>query len=139
MISWAPLAGGWLSGRYRKGQEAPPSTRSGRLPWRYDMSLPENQRKLEAAEALALLAEEAGLSLVHLAIAFVLRHPAISSAIIGPRTREHLDSQLGAVEVELSEDVLDRIDEITFPGTNFNPHDSGYLPPAIADPARRRR
>ena len=139
VISWAPLAGGWLSGRYRKGQEAPPSTRSGRLPWRYDMSLPENQRKLEAAEALALLAEEAGLSLVHLAIAFVLRHPAISSAIIGPRTMEHLDSQLGAVEVELSEDVLDRIDEITFPGTNFNPHDSGYLPPAIADPARRRR
>ena len=139
VISWAPLAGGWLSGRYRKGQEAPPSTRSGRLPWRYDMSLPENQRKLEAAEALALLAEEAGLSLVHLAIAFVLRHPAISSAIIGPRTREHLDSQLGAVEVELSEDVLDRIDEITFPGTNFNPHDSGYLPPAIADPALRRR
>ena len=139
VISWAPLAGGWLSGRYRKGQEAPPSTRSGRLPWRYDMSLPENQRKLEAAEALALLAEEAGLSLVHLAIAFVLRHPAISSAIIGPRTMEHLDSQLGAVEVELSEDVLDRIDEITFPGTNFNPHDSGYLPPAIADPALRRR
>jgi aryl-alcohol dehydrogenase-like predicted oxidoreductase len=139
VISWAPLAGGWLSGRYRKGQEPPPSTRSGRLPWRYDMSLPENQRKLEAAEALALLAEEAGLTLVHLAIAFVLRHPAISSAIIGPRTMEHLDSQLGAVEVELSEDMLDRIDEITFPGTNFNPHDSGYLPPAIADPARRRR
>ena len=139
VISWSPLAGGWLSGRYRVGQELPPSTRSERIPRRYDMALPENQRKLEAVEQLALLAEEAGLSLVHLAIAFALRHPAISAAIIGPRTMDHLESQLDAADVRLSADVLDRIDEITFPGTNFNPHDSGYLPPGIADPSLRRR
>jgi aryl-alcohol dehydrogenase-like predicted oxidoreductase len=139
VISWSPLAGGWLSGRYRVGQELPPSTRSERIPWRYDMALPENQRKLEAVEQLALLAEQAGLSLVHLAIAFALRHPAISAAIIGPRTMDHLESQLGAADVRLSADVLDRIDEIAFPGTNFNPHDSGYLPPSVADPSLRRR
>jgi aryl-alcohol dehydrogenase-like predicted oxidoreductase len=139
VISWSPLAGGWLSGRYRKGAELPPSTRSDRIPWRYDLSFPENQRKLEAAERLALLAEEAGLSLVHMAIAFVVNHPAVTSAIIGPRTMEHLESQLGAADVGLTPDVLDRIDEITTPGTNWNPYDGGYEPPAIADPARRRR
>jgi aryl-alcohol dehydrogenase-like predicted oxidoreductase len=139
VISWSPLAGGWLSGGYRKGSELPQSTRAGRIPWRYDMSMPENQRKLEAAEQLALLAEDAGLSLIHLAIAFVVQHPAVTSAIIGPRTMEHLESQLGAAEVVLTPDVLDRIDEIVFPGTNFNPHDSGYQPPSIADSAQRRR
>jgi aryl-alcohol dehydrogenase-like predicted oxidoreductase len=139
VISWSPLAGGWLSGGYRKDVELPRSTRSERLPWRYDMSLPENQRKLEAADQLAALAEDAGLSLIHLAIAFVVNHPAVTSAIIGPRTMEHLESQLGAADVVLGADVLDRIDRISAPGTNFNPHDAGYQPPAIADPARRRR
>jgi aryl-alcohol dehydrogenase-like predicted oxidoreductase len=139
VISWSPLAGGWLSGRYRKGAELPESTRSGRIPWRYDMSLPENQRKLEAAEQLALLAEEAGLSLVHMAIAFVVNHPAVTSAIIGPRTMEHLESQLGAADVVLTPDVLDRIDEITTPGTNWNPHDGGYMPPSIEHASKRRR
>jgi aryl-alcohol dehydrogenase-like predicted oxidoreductase len=121
------------------GAELPPSTRSGRIPWRYDMSLPENQRKLEATEQLALLADEAGLSLVHLAIAFVVNHPAVTSAIIGPRTMEHFESQIGAADAVLSTEALERIDEIVFPGTNINPHDSGYLPPSLADPARRRR
>ncbi len=139
VIPWSPLAGGWLSGRYRLAAEAPPSTRSVRLPLRYDLSLPANRSKLEAADALALLAEETGLSLVHLAIAFVLDHPAVSSAIIGPRTMEHLESQLGAVEVTLTSDVLDRIDAIVPPGTNFNPADSGYQPPALVQPALRRR
>jgi aryl-alcohol dehydrogenase-like predicted oxidoreductase len=139
VLSWSPLAGGWLTGRYRKGQEPPPSTRSGRLPWRYDMSLPENQRKLEAADALAVLAEEAGLSLIHLAIAFVLRHPAVTSAIIGPRTMEQLESQLGAAEVTLDDALLDRIDEIVPPGRNFNPADAGYTPPSVAEPSLRRR
>jgi aryl-alcohol dehydrogenase-like predicted oxidoreductase len=139
VIVWSPLAGGWLSGRYRKGAELPESTRSDRIPWRYDMSLPENQRKLEAAEQLALLAEESDLSLVQLAIAFVVNHPAVTSAIIGPRTMEHLESQLGAADVALTADVLDRIDEITAPGTNWNPHDGGYQPPAVVDPTRRRR
>jgi len=139
VIPWSPLAGGWLSGRYRKGADTPDSTRAQRIPRRYDMSLPENQRKLEAADALARLAEEAGLSLIHLAIAFALRHPAVTAPIIGPRTMEQLESQLGATEVELDDAILDRIDEIVPPGTNFNPADAGYTPPAIADSSLRRR
>jgi aryl-alcohol dehydrogenase-like predicted oxidoreductase len=139
VIPWSPLAGGWLSGRYRKGQEAPASTRSGRIPQRYDLSVPENQRKLEAADALAGLAEEAGLSLIHLAIAFVLEHPAVTSAIIGPRTMEQLQSQLGAADVVLGRELLDRIDEIVPPGRNLNPADAGYTPHALADSSLRRR
>jgi len=139
VLSWSPLAGGWLSGRYRKGQEPPPSTRSVRLPWRYDMSLPEDQRKLDAADQLAVLAEEAGLSLIHLAIAFVLGHRAVTSAIIGPRTAEQLDSQLGAAAVTLDQALLDRIDEIVLPGRNINPTDAGYTPPQLTDPSLRRR
>ena len=139
VIPWSPLAGGWLSGRYRKGADAPESTRARRIPQRYDLSLPGNQAKLEAADALARLAEEAGLSLIHLAIAFALRHPAVTAPIVGPRTMEQLDSQLGAVDVHLEDAVLDRIDEIVPPGTNLNPADAGYTPPALADPSRRRR
>jgi aryl-alcohol dehydrogenase-like predicted oxidoreductase len=109
------------------------------LPQRYDLSLPGNQRKLDAAEALAQLAEEAGISLIEMALAFVIRHPAVTAAIIGPRTMEHLESQLKAVDVTLSDDVLDRIDEIVPPGTNVNPADTGYDPPAIKDASLRRR
>jgi len=139
VIPWGPLASGWLSGRYRENAELPVSTRAERLPQRFDMSLPGNQAKLEAAEQLARLAEEAGLSLIHLALAFVLNHPAVTSAIIGPCTMEHLEAQLGAADVRLSRDVLDRIDEIVPPGTNLNPPDRGYEPPALTDPSRRRR
>src|SRR5581483_8920521 len=110
-----------------------------RLPQRYDLSRPTNQRKLEATEALAQLAEEAGMSLIHLAIAFVLNHPAVTSAIIGPRTMEQLESQLGAADVTLDRVLLDRIDEIVPPGTNFSYDDAGFVPPAVADPSRRRR
>ena len=134
-----PLAGGWLSGLYREGAELPVSTRAKRIPWRYDMTIPANQRKLAAAEALARLADDAGLSLIQLAIAFVIRHPAVTAAIIGPRTMAQLDSQLGADEVVLSDDVLDRIDEIVEPGTNINTTDAGYQPPALTDKLQRRR
>jgi len=138
VIPWSPLGGGWLSGRYRKGSE-PTSHRAERIPARYDLSLLENQRKLDAAERLAQLAEEAGLSLIHLALAFVIRHPAVTAAIIGPRTLEQLEGQLGAVDVELSDDVLNAIDEIVPPGTNLNPADAGWRPPHLDDPASRRR
>jgi aryl-alcohol dehydrogenase-like predicted oxidoreductase len=137
-ITWSPLAGGWLSGRYRKGAELPGSTRSERLPQRYDLSLPGNQRKLEAADALGKLADEAGLPLVQLAIAWAINHPAVTSAIIGPRTMEHLESQLPAWELELGDDLLDAIDEIVPPGVNLNPPDSGYANPALEPGARRR-
>jgi aryl-alcohol dehydrogenase-like predicted oxidoreductase len=138
VIPWSPLAGGWLSGRWRKGAEAPESTRAQRLPRRYDLSLPENQRKLEVVDALARLADEAGLSLIHMALAFVIRHPVITSAIIGPRTLEQLESQLGAVDVQLDDALLDRIDELVPPGINLNPADAGWTNPDLAPSARRR-
>jgi aryl-alcohol dehydrogenase-like predicted oxidoreductase len=139
VIPWSPLAGGWLSGGYRKGQDAPPSTRSARIRGRYDLSLPENQAKLDAADRLAQLAEGAGISLIHLAIAFVIRHPAVTAAIIGPRTMEQLESQLGAADVVLSDELLDAVDAIVPPGHNFNPADAGWTPPALADASLRRR
>jgi aryl-alcohol dehydrogenase-like predicted oxidoreductase len=139
VIPWSPLAGGWLSGKWRKGADAPQSTRAERMPARYDLSDPANQRKLDAADALARLADEAGMSLIEMAIAFVIRHPAVTAAIIGPRTMEHLDSQLTALDVTLSDDVLDRIDEIVAPGTNVNPADGGYPNPGLEPAARRRR
>jgi aryl-alcohol dehydrogenase-like predicted oxidoreductase len=138
VIPWSPLAGGWLSGRYRKDAELPESHRAQRIPGRYDMSLPGNQRKLDAVDALAQLAEEAGLTLIEMSLAFVIRHPGVTSAIIGPRTMEHLESQLTAADVELSDDVLDRIDEIVPPGVNLNYPDAGWTHPALEPAARRR-
>ena len=91
VLPWSPLAGGWLSGRYRKDQEVPKSRREQMIPNRYDMSLEVNQRKLDAADALARVAEDAGISLIEMALAFVIRHPGVTSAIIGPRTMEQLE------------------------------------------------
>jgi aryl-alcohol dehydrogenase-like predicted oxidoreductase len=140
VIPWSPLAGGWLTGRYRKGQDLPGSTRAQRVPGRYDMSKPANQAKLDAVEELALLAEDAGITLIHLAIAFTLAHPAVTAPIIGPRTMEQLESQLGAVDVRLSDDMLDRIDKIVPPGVTINREsDSGYAPPPLWEPSLRRR
>jgi aryl-alcohol dehydrogenase-like predicted oxidoreductase len=140
VIPYSPLAGGWLSGRYREGVdvEGPMSPARQRLANRYDMSLSENHRKLQATEQLAQLADEAGISLVEMAIAFVLRHPAVTAAIIGPRTMEHLESQLTAADVELSDDVLDRIDQIVPPGTTINYADNGWTARALQPTYRRR-
>jgi aryl-alcohol dehydrogenase-like predicted oxidoreductase len=138
VIPWSPLAGGWLSGKYRRGTDTR-SHRADRMPARYDLSLPENQRKLDAVEALAELAEQAGHSLIQLALAFVIRHPAVTSAIVGPRTLEQLEGQLGAVDVELSDELLDAIDQIVPPGTNLNPVDAGWRPPHLDEPRSRRR
>jgi aryl-alcohol dehydrogenase-like predicted oxidoreductase len=138
VIPWSPLAGGWLTGRYRLHAEPPRSHRADRIPSRYDMSLPANQRKLEAADALAQVAEDAGISLIEMALAFVIDHPAVTAAIIGPRTLDQLESQLGAADVTLSTEVLDRIDGIVEPGVNINPADAGWQNPALAPAARRR-
>ena len=138
VIPWSPLAGGWLSGRWRKGADDLTSRRSAMIPARYDLSLPENQRKLDAADALGKLADDAGMSLIEMALAFVIRHPAVTAAIIGPRTMEHLESQLPAAEAELSDELLDRIDEIVAPGVNVNPNDQGWQNPELASEARRR-
>jgi aryl-alcohol dehydrogenase-like predicted oxidoreductase len=137
VLSYSPLAGGWLSGRYRKDEHSGPVA-SARPANRFDMSLPENQRKLDAADALGKLADDAGIGLIDLAIAFVLRHPGVTSAIIGPRTMEHLESQLAAADVELSEDLLNRIDEIVPPGVTLNPADNGWISPYLQPAARRR-
>jgi aryl-alcohol dehydrogenase-like predicted oxidoreductase len=140
VIPYSPLAGGWLTGRYRKDAEAtgPHSPARQRLANRFDLSLPANQRKLDATEQLADLAAKAGMTLIEMAIAFVLGHPAVTSPIIGPRTMEHLESQLTAAEVDLSDEVLDRIDEIVPPGLTINPADNGWVSPAL-DPTARRR
>jgi aryl-alcohol dehydrogenase-like predicted oxidoreductase len=139
VIPWSPLGGGWLTGRYREGAELPESRRAQMIPQRYDMSLPENQAKLEAADALAELADEAGITLIEMALAFLIQHPVVTAPIIGPRTIDHLEGQLTAAEVTLGDDVLDRIDEIVAPGTNLNPADAGWTNPWLADPWRRRR
>lgn len=139
VLPWSPLAGGWLTGRYRKGQDIPTSRRAAMMPARYDLSDPDNQRKLDAADAFAELAEKAGLSLIHLALAFTLAHPAVTAPIIGPRTMEQLESQLGAADVTLSTEVLDRIDEIVPPGVTLSRGDHSYTPPALSDPFLRRR
>jgi aryl-alcohol dehydrogenase-like predicted oxidoreductase len=138
VIAYSPLAGGWLSGRYRKDDASAGPTSSARPPARFDMTDPANQRKLDAVEQLAALAEQTGITLIELAIAFVLRHPAITAAIIGPRTIEHLQSQLTATEIVLSEEVLDRIDEINPPGVTINPADNGWTQPALEPTLRRR-
>jgi aryl-alcohol dehydrogenase-like predicted oxidoreductase len=117
-----------------------PTCAADRLPARYDMPDPANQRKLDAADALGRLADEVGMPLIQLAIAFVLNHPAVTAPIIGPRTMEHLESQLPAADVVLDEDVLDRIDAIVPPGTTINPAaDGGWRNPALEPAARRRR
>jgi len=138
VIPWSPLAGGWLSGRFGTGKENT-SRRAARIPQRYDLTLPANQRKLEVVNELATVADEAGLPLVHLALAFVLEHPAISAAIIGPRTMDQLESQLAAPEVRLDTAILDRIDEIVPPGINVNHDDAGWKPSVLTDATLRRR
>jgi len=137
-LVWSPLAGGWLSGRYRVGQDLPETHRGGMRPEGYDLDDPAVAAKLKAADALGALADDLGVSLVHLAIAFVLRHPGVTSAIIGPRTMEQLESQLTAASLELDTATLDRIDEIVAPGTNVNPADAGFTNYWLT-PDRRRR
>ena len=138
VIPWSTLAGGWLSGRFGSGKENA-SRRAERLPGRYDMSLPANQRKLEAVDKLAEVAEATNLTMVELALAFVLAHPAVTAPIIGPRTMGHLETQLRAAELTLDGATLDRIDEIVPPGTTISPDDRGYQPAALTEPRLRRR
>ncbi len=137
ILTYSPLAGGWLSGRW-SAKATPTSPARQRLVARFDMSLPENQRKLEAVEQLAKIADDAGVSLIELAVAFAINHPAVTSAIIGPRTMEQLDSQLTAAAVMLATPLLDRIDEIVPPGVNLNPADTSYGE-QVLEPSLRRR
>ncbi len=138
VLPWSPLNGGWLTGRYRRGQTAD-THRAAMMPGRFAEDVPENSKKLDLVEQLDKVAEQADLTMVHLALGFVLAHPAVTSAIIGPRTMEQLETQIAAGDVVLGGETLDAIDALVPPGTNVNPGDAGYVGPAITQAWRRRR
>jgi aryl-alcohol dehydrogenase-like predicted oxidoreductase len=131
-LVWGPLAQGMLTGRVRKGQQS--DLRRASL-FRHL----NDERRLDAVEQLVALAEEAGLPMTHLAMAFAISHPGVTSAIVGPRTMGHLDDLLAGVDITLFDEILDRIDEIVPPGTDVGTLDQAYLPPAIRSPSLRRR
>jgi aryl-alcohol dehydrogenase-like predicted oxidoreductase len=142
VLTWGPLSAGWLSGKYTKPSDidlTPGGGRAALEAHKFDPARPGNAAKLEAVGELTKLAAESGLKLPHLAVAFVRAHPAVTSVIIGPRTPAHLEDLLDGADVELSQDVLDRIDEIVPPGTDLNRDDFYYTPPALADASLRRR
>ncbi len=138
VLAWSPLASGWLSGAIRAGQ-AITTNRSTFMPQRFDTAIPANRARLDAVEQLAEVADEAGLTMIQLALGFVTAHPAVTSALIGPRTLDHLHSQLAAADTVLSADVLDAIDAIVAPGTDLAAHEKHDTPPALLDPSLRRR
>lgn len=138
VLVWSPLASGWLSGAIRAGQEIS-THRSAFLTGLYDLDVPANRAKLDAVEPLVKIAEQAGLSLIQLALGFVTAHPAVTGALLGPRTLEHLHSQLVAADTVLPTDVLDAIDTVVPPGVDLAPDEKNDTPPALIDPALRRR
>jgi len=134
VMVWSPLAKGMLTGRYRKGQPLPDSLRVKVM--RKQMS---DERRLDAVEQLIVVAEQAGLSLTHMAMSFAVAHPGVTSAILGPRTMEQLDDLLAGAEVVLSDEILDQIDKIVPPGTDIGTDAANYVPPALSLANLRRR
>jgi aryl-alcohol dehydrogenase-like predicted oxidoreductase len=132
-IVWSPLAQGLLTGRVRKGQQSD-LRRSGQY-----FSHLRDERRIDAVEQLIPLADEAGMSLTHMAMAFAIAHPGVTAALLGPRTMEHLDDLLAGAEVVLGDEILERIDAIVAPGTDVGRLDMAYNPPDIVNPALRRR
>jgi len=140
VIAWSPLAGGWLTGKYRRGAEIDmTSGRASRLPQRFDPTVPANQRKLDLVDQLEAVATDAGMSLRHLALAFVVSHPAVTAAIIGPRTMDQLQDLIAGCEIALDDATLDRLDEIVPPGVTVNPADAGWQNQSLAQAWQRRR
>ena len=138
VLVWAPLNGGWLTGKYRPGTEPPGGSRASREPDHFDFDGPARDRKAAVVEALTGLAADAGIRLVDLAHAFVLEHPAVTSAILGPRTLDQLTDVLEGSGTRLDPDLLDAIDRLVPPGTNLNPADGGWTPSWLAADCRRR-
>jgi aryl-alcohol dehydrogenase-like predicted oxidoreductase len=145
VIVWSPLAGGWLTGKYRRGEESPLDSRmarsrvrGSRVAQRFDLSRPGAQRKLDLVDDLLPIADKAGISLTHMSIAFILSHPSVTSAIIGPRTMDQFEDLLEGADVRLDEATLDAIDEVVAPGTVVDDADRGWDPPWI-EPENRRR
>ncbi|GAB3493177.1 aldo-keto reductase family protein [Flexivirga lutea] len=137
VMVWSPLASGWLSGAVRRDRDVT-THRSAFMPQRFDLAEPVNQARMDAVEKLTSLADQAGLTLIQLALAFATSHPGVSSALIGPRTVGHLTSQLAAADTVLNSDVLDAIDQIVAAGTDLAPGEKNDAPPALLDPALRR-
>ena len=133
-LVWSPLAKGMLTGRYRRNQALPDSLRV-----KFFAKQMSDERNLDAVERLIPIAEAAGMSLTHMALAFVMAHPGVTSAILGPRTMEQLDDLLAGADAVLSDDILDRIDEVVAPGTDAGPMGALYTPPAMTEPGLRRR
>ncbi|MFG2511442.1 aldo/keto reductase [Streptomyces sp. NPDC048584] len=138
VLVWSPLASGWLSGAVRKGRDIA-THRSAVLPERFDLSHPANRARIDAVERLAAVADEAGLTMIELALGFVTAHPGVTGALIGPRTPEHLRAQLAAADTVLSADVLDAIDDIVAPGLDLAAHEKFDAPPALLEASLRRR
>jgi aryl-alcohol dehydrogenase-like predicted oxidoreductase len=144
VLVWSPLCRGWLTGRYRREAfDRSPEARAARvggrgMGWQFDESRPEIQRKLDLVEELAKLAAEAGVTMTHMAIAFALAHPGVTSAIIGPRTPEQLADLLSGADVRLEPAILDAIDELVAPGTLVDENDRGFDPWWLEADARRR-
>jgi aryl-alcohol dehydrogenase-like predicted oxidoreductase len=145
VLVWSPLAGGWLTGKYRRGVEPEPDSRAARakerpaaIQARFDLSRETNQRKLDAVAALGEVADRAGISLTHMAIAFTLAHPAVTSAIVGPRTEDHVADLLKGADVSLDAATLDAIDEIVPPGSVIEEADRGWENPFLQVSERRR-
>lgn len=134
-LVWSPLSGGWLTGKYRRDEPAPDGSRGETNPDHFDGG---NGAKFDAVDALAAIAANAGMSLTHMALAWVVEHPAVTTALIGPRTEEQLADLLGAADLRLDTDVLDAIDGVVAPGTTINLADVGWSPPGLETRARRR-
>ena len=125
-ITYSPLAGGWLTGKYRRGVAAPADARANTLPVtaaRFDPSVPENQHKFDVIDKLHVVAAEAGVPLATLAIAFAAEHPTVSTVLLGPRTEEQMTSLLESIDVRLDATTLDAIDVCVRPGETLNPLD----------------
>ncbi|MFF7748011.1 aldo/keto reductase [Streptomyces sp. NPDC007971] len=138
VLVWSPLASGWLSGAVRRDREIT-THRSTFMPQRFDLTVPANRARLDAVERLVTVAAEAGLTMIQLALGFVTAHPAVTSALIGPRTPDHLRAQLAAADTVLPADVLDAVDTIVAPGTDLAAHEKSDTPPALLDSSLRRR
>lgn len=134
-LVWSPLSGGWLTGKYQRNDQAPSGSRGATNPEHFDGG---NQLKFDAVEALDQIADDVGVSLTHLALAWTLEHPAITTALIGPRTMDQLDDLLGAAELTLKGEVLDLIDDVVPPGHDINTADKAWIPPGLSTHARRR-
>lgn len=139
VVVWSPLSQGWLTGKWRHGQKPNDTQRQNLQPHLYEMDRPDNQLKLDLVEELTRIASDAGTNLMHMALAFVCAHPAVTSAIIGPRTYEQLEGLLEGANLELTDEVLDAIDALVPPGTNVSHDDDGYVAPEIEDKSLRRR